>query len=410
MEAVASYNEVLPGVVLKQFSKDLYKVEQKVENTVRSILSRNKALQAIRAFSRKASGIVVETNVEQTIETVVPQVEQPVVEQVAPSPVVEQTVEIPQVVEVPTVDVTAQLPSVAGARSVSAASPIHLLIKKGENKVDMNVSSTKEQVVNNVEPLPVQTPELEPVPQVIDNPNVEPVQSSGLNLATLPFPEYVDSVEDTKEVVQATPFGPSPLPFPDHTDMVMETSQTTSLPFPELDNAMEISKSTPLPFPEYVEDVPEVEDKKEASFTSTELPFPEYTEVAEVEVEQTKSNELEVKEEVANPLEAIEGLQSLVSENKSLKEENSMLVEKNESLEEDLTTVKAEVDAVKEELNANKLEATEAKEELNKANAQIIEFGEAAKSLKTENDQLRQQLNEMTNAINEALGGYQKSA
>ena len=105
----------------------------------------------------------------------------------------------------------------------------------------------------------------------------------------------------------------------------------------------------------------------------------------------------------ANHLEALENLKTIVKENRDLKEDNTILMDKTRSLEEQVEAKNSTLEKTKQELDVTK--------------GEVIEFGEAVKRFKAENDSLKEELmrkdaelTEMTNAINSALGSYQKAA
>lgn len=362
MEAVANYNEILPGVVLKTFVKDYFKNNLKIETTIRSILSRNKALQAIRTFSAKSINLSNENNIqERVVEAVVPQVEQQVMEtdnldQASP------ILSTPTVEENPSV-----LPSIVGARVVKTDLKVFNLLKTGENLVDrpfsmennLEVPETSiDETSTNLE----NQPSLEPVSDMQPTATLEPIPVSE------PLPEMELPVLEEKTPVVDT-----------NIDVALSEEKVESVPTSEYNEPEqpEVTYLEPMEIPSNVED----------RLVNLETP-------AIPTVDNTESQD---------HVGALESLKTIVSENTELRENNTILSERAKDLEEQVSLKDSSLEQVKEELNA--------------ANSQIIEFGEAAKKLKLENDTLKQeleqaklQLNKMTEAINSAISGYQKSA
>lgn len=380
MEAVANYNEVLPGVVLKQFSQDLYKVVQKIESTVRSILSRNKALQAIRAFSMKLNAFLgTETKEEQVVEVQAPQIEEPVVVE-AVSEVVPTEQPAPVVAETVTEEVRATAvtpPSnyrVEGSKSVSAKSYIAEGIFRSKEVIDKPLKSEQSEVVDKVVQASSelqQIPASEPLPEI---PNIEPVITQELS-----------PVEENTEDKPIEPVHMEPLPEINLGVPTMESSVTDNEPVMDQNPTVHTEETNlqPMEIPSDVEE------------RLVRLETPTVNVENNEEVEQTHEN--------GSAKEALENLKRIVEENKDLKTNNTNLLDRNRELEEQVVSINNNLDQTKEELSV--------------AKGEVIEFGEAAKRFKTENDSLKEslaqkeaQLTEMTNAINSVLGGYQKSA
>jgi len=169
MEAVAN-NEVLPGVVLKQFVKDFYRVVQKVDNSVRSILSRIKALQAIRNFSKKNLNAFLgnEPQKEQVVETSIPQEESSVVVETVSEEVVPTESNIPVVPE--TVPEDVRPPAIEssiydGRNSRVVATP---------SEIAKAIGAAKYVIDKPKEELPVQNDsQLQSIPPSEPLPNIE---------------------------------------------------------------------------------------------------------------------------------------------------------------------------------------------------------------------------------------------
>lgn len=298
MEAVAN-NEVLPGVVLKQFVKDFYRVVQKVDNSVRSILSRIKALQAIRNFSKKNLNAFLgnEPQKEQVVETSIPQEESSVVVETVSEEVVPTESNIPVVPETVPEDV----------RPPAIESSIY-------DGRDSRVVATPSEIAKAIRA----------AKYVIDKPKVEKQEE---------------------------------LP-------VQNDSQLQSIP-----------PSEPLPNIEGI--TKEVGSETQSATSGAESP-----------------------EEVLRVLNAI--------------------VEDNKNLKANIIDLQGENTALKEQVETFNV----TNQELDTARRELIEFGEALKQLKAENDSLKTEntalkqavtdteskLNEMTTTINSVVSGYKKAA
>ena len=367
MEAVANYNEILPGITGISFPKDLDKSVIQIKSTFRSILSRIKALQAIRTFSKKLNVFLIG---EEKVEQIAQPVMEPVItEQVQP---VMEPVPNPEPVSI---GVKSGL-SVAGAKSVMADKEISKYIMRGESMVDR----TPFDGLLKQEQAPVTTSvNLEPVPHVEDS---VPNQIVDLSVK-LPFDIEPAAVE-------------------------IDLNKSVAIPFPTVEEPVEqtIDHSVTIPFPK-------TEEPVAAPYVKTDLtvkvPFDiETSQSVELPVQSEQSQvvattDKEETEKVVNSLEAIKGLRELVDTNEELTGKVRTLSTRNAELEETVRVKDGEILSLNDMLKAKE-------EELQTNKGQVIEFGKAVQALDRENKELREQLSTMTNAINEALGGISKAA
>ena len=375
MEAVANYNEILPGITGISFPKDLDKSVIQIKSTFRSILSRIKALQAIRTFSKKLNVFLIG---EEKVEQIAQPVMEPVItEQVQP---VMEPVPNPEPVSI---GVKSGL-SAAGAKSVMADKEISKYIMRGESMVDR----TPFDGLLKQEQAPVTTSvNLEPVPHVEDS---VPNQIVDLSVK-LPFDIEPAAVEIDLNKSVAIPFPTVEVPVEKIGDEKVEQT---------------IDHSVTIPFPK-------TEEPVAAPYVKTDLtvkvPFDiETSQSVELPVQSEQSQvvattDKEETEKVVNSLEAIKGLRELVDTNEELTGKVRTLSTRNAELEETVRVKDGEILSLNDMLKAKE-------EELQTNKGQVIEFGKAVQALDRENKELREQLSTMTNAINEALGGISKAA
>lgn len=336
--------------------------------TTRSILSRKKAFQTIKTFYTSLKGANEENvNIEAgVVEAVLPQVEQQVVEPVG----------VPEKTPISPSSITEEkhtiVPSILGARVVKMDSKVFNLLKAGEGVVDKPFSVGENSNI--------------PTEQVVEQQVIEPITPKEQE-----YTEAASDLQPTMGVLEPIPVSePLPeiaLPTLEESVPVVDTNDNVESSLePSVSSSVE-SNETYQTEPSYLQpmDIPvDVQDR----LVKTE------EEEVETKVEQSQSQD---------HTSALESLKSIVKENAELRENNVVLSERTKELEDQVSSKDGDLVKTKEELNV--------------AKSEIIEFGEAAKRLKLENDRLNQeltqtklQLDQMTEAINSALNGYQKVA